>query len=81
MPRYTNIIINYFSNVKTVGGDAFLIKKLHHFHNNARFCIFEHFTNLCLCHIFVTNANFVTIPEFENNQEFKPNQNFLIIEY
>ena len=52
-----------------------------HFHNSARFCIFEHFTNSCFCHVFVRNTAFVTIPEFENNQEFKPKHDCLIIEY
>ena len=57
-----------------------LKKKLYHLHNNTRFCILKYFMNLCLCDVFV-GTTFVTIPEFENNQEFKPKPNCIIIIY
>ena len=82
MTRSTKILLftYLFSKVKTVGGDVFLIiKKTYRSHNNARFCIFEHFTNSGLCHVFGTNSAFVTFLDFENNQEYKPKYNFIII--
>ena len=60
----TNCINYFFSKVKSVGGDAFFIIK-YHFHNNMNIvCLFEYFTNSCLCQVFVTKTDYVTVPEF-----------------
>ena len=56
----TNIIIYFFSEIKTVGGYAFLTKIIISFYNNAQFCIFVHITNSSFCNVFVKNTAFVT---------------------
>ena len=76
MARITNIIINFFSKVKTMRGYAILIKS-YYFQNYARFRINVYMS----LSPFATNTAFVKILEFENNQEFKPKHNFIMIGY
>ena len=56
MTKSTNISIYFVSNVKTVGGDAFLIKPFH---------LQKHFRTLLLSR-FRTNTAFVTIQKLSN---------------
>ena len=81
MTESTNIIIYFYSKIRTEGGRLFFNEYLYHFHNNKQFCIFAHIMNSSFCHVFLTNTAFVTFQDIENNQGYKPNYNFIIIEY
>ena len=62
--------------------NAFLTKTRTIFITNA--CVHGlAYSNISRIHVSVilTTTASVTIPEFENNQEFRPNHNFIIIEY
>ena len=76
MTASTNIIIYFYSKIRTVGGRSFFNKNPHHFHNNTQFCIFTHITNSSFCHVFVTNTAFLTFQDIENNQEYKTKTQF-----
>ena len=80
MTAYTNIIIYFYSKIRTVEDRSFFNEIPYHFHNNTQFCIFVHITKSSFCHVFVTNTAFVTFQDIENNQEYKPKQNFIFIE-
>ena len=79
MTASTNIIIYFYSKIRTVGGRLFFNENPYHFHNNTQFCIFVHITKSSFCHVFVTNTAFVTFQDIEHNQEYKPSHTFIII--
>ena len=81
MTASTNIVIYFYSKIRPVEGRSFFTENPYHFHNNTLFCIFELITKSSFCHIFVTNAAFVTFQDIENNHEYKPKLNFIVIEY
>ena len=79
--KHTNIIIYFYYKIRNVEDRLFVNENLYHFHNNTQFCIFAHITNSSFCHVFVTNTAYVTFQGIENNQEYKPKHNFIIIEF
>ena len=79
MTASTNIITYFYSRIRTVGGRSLFNENPYHFHNNTQFCIFAHITTSRFFHVFVNTA-FVTFQDIENNQEYKPKHNFIIIE-
>ena len=79
MTAYTNIIIYFYSKIRTVEDRSFFNEIPYHFHNNTQFCTFVHITKSSFCHVFVTNTAFVTFQDIENNQEYKPKQISLLL--
>ena len=82
MSASKNIIIYFFSKIRTVsvGGLSVFNENPYHFHNNTQFFSFAHITKSSFFHVFVTNTAFVTFKDIENNQEYEPKHNFIIIE-
>ena len=80
MSESTIIII--FSILKSELWEVFhfFTENPYHFHNNTQFFSFAHITKSSFFHVFVTNTAFVTFKDIENNQEYEPKHNFIIIE-
>ena len=71
MTTSTTIITYFYSKIRSVWGRSFFNKNLYHLHTNSTYHEIKFLS---------FNTAFVTFQVIENNQEYKPKLNFIIIE-